>query len=47
MSIKNWITGLNVPGKPDEWEVKQLFNSFNINTPQGELYKPEMEFKGT
>ncbi len=47
MNINNWITGLNVPGKPDEWEVKQLFSSFNINTPQGELLKPETAFNGT
>ncbi|MCK5199787.1 MAG: acetate--CoA ligase family protein, partial [Spirochaetales bacterium] len=47
MNVNNWIKGLNAPGKPDEWEVKELFKSFNINTPQGELFKPGMEFKGT
>ena len=47
MSIKNWISGLNVPGKPDEWEVKELFRFFNINTPRGVLLEPEFAFKGT
>ena len=47
MSIKNWISGLNVPGKPDEWEVKELFRFFNINTPRGVLLEPELRFKGT
>ncbi|MCK5199087.1 MAG: acetate--CoA ligase family protein, partial [Spirochaetales bacterium] len=45
--INNWIKDLNVPGKPDEWEVKELFASFNINTPQGELLKPDQKFEGT
>ena len=44
MSINNWISGLNVPWKPDEWEVKELFTSFKINTPQGELLKPDQKF---
>lgn len=47
MSINNWINGLNVPGKPDEWEVKELLTSFNINTSRGKLLKPEMKFNGT
>lgn len=47
MIINNWIKGLNVPGKPDEWEVKDLFASFNINTPQGELLKSDQKFEGT
>ena len=47
MSIKNWISGLNVPGKPDEWEVKELFRFFNINTPRGVLLESEFAFKGT
>lgn len=47
MSINNWINGLNVPGRPDEWEVKELLTSFNIDTSRGKLLKPEMKFNGT
>ncbi len=47
MSINKWIDGLNISGKPDEWEVKELFRSYNISTPSGELIKPSDEFKGT
>jgi acetyl-CoA synthetase (ADP-forming) len=47
MSINNWINGLNVPGKPDEWEVKELFRFFNINTPRGVLLETEPVFKVT
>ena len=47
MSIDNWIHGLNVSGKPDEWEVKNLFQLYNIATPNGEIIKPEDAFTGT
>ena len=47
MSIDNWIDGLNVSGKPDEWEVKDLFRSYNITTPNGEIIKPGEVFTDT
>lgn len=47
MSINNWIEGLSIPGKPDEWEVKKLFKSFKIATPKGELILPGIDYKGT
>ncbi len=47
MSNNNWIDGLNIPGKPDEWEVKELFKAYSIETPKGILLKPGMEFTGT
>ncbi len=47
MSIKAWVEGLNIPGKPDEWEVKELFKTYNINTPKGEIVRPEDDFAGT
>ncbi|MCK5153246.1 MAG: acetate--CoA ligase family protein, partial [Spirochaetales bacterium] len=33
--------------KPDEWEVKELFKIYNINTPNGEIVKPDDDFTGT
>ncbi|MEA1910757.1 MAG: acetate--CoA ligase family protein [Spirochaetota bacterium] len=47
MSIENWIDGLNVSRKPDEWEVKDLFRSYNITTPNGEIIKQGEVFTGT
>ncbi|MCK5674332.1 MAG: acetate--CoA ligase family protein [Spirochaetales bacterium] len=47
MNIKSWIGGLNIPGKPDEWEVKELFKIYNINTPKGEIIRPDDDFSGT
>jgi len=47
MSIKNWVKSLNIPGKPDEWEVKELFKIYNINTPRGELLRSGDGFVGT
>jgi len=47
MSTKAWVEGLNIPGKPDEWEVKELFKTYNINTPNGEIVRPEEDFTGT
>ena len=39
MSINTWLKNLNIPGKPDEWEVKELFHSYNITTPLSHLVK--------
>ncbi|MCD6397872.1 MAG: acetate--CoA ligase family protein [Spirochaetaceae bacterium] len=44
MSIKTWLKNLNIPGKPDEWEVKELFHSYNITTPLNYLVKPDTDF---
>ncbi len=45
MSINKWIEELKVEAKPDEWEVKKLFNLFNIKTPAGQILKPGELFK--
>ncbi|MDA3938750.1 MAG: acetate--CoA ligase family protein [Spirochaetia bacterium] len=47
MNINNWIDGLNISGKPDEWEMKELFRLYNIFTPKGELIKYDDQFKDT
>ena len=47
MKIDSWIEGLNIPGKPDEWEVKELFKIYNINTPNGVIVRPDDDFRGT
>lgn len=47
MSINNWIKGLNIPGKPDEWEMKKLFRTFNIDIPRGEFLHTDQKFNGT
>ncbi len=44
MNINTWLKNLNIPGKPDEWEVKELFHSYNINTPINYLVKPGADF---
>ncbi len=33
--ISNWLKTLRIPGKPDEWEVKQLLRKKNIRVPEG------------
>jgi succinyl-CoA synthetase beta subunit len=45
--INKWINSLNIPGKPDEWEVKELFKFFNISTPKGELLRAGDKFINT
>jgi len=44
MSINTWLKNLNIPGKPDEWEVKELFHSYNITTPPNYLVNPGTDF---
>ncbi len=39
--IDKWLEGLNIPGKPDEWEVKELLKAKGIRVPEGVLLKPE------
>jgi len=47
MNINTWIEGLNIPGKPDEWEVKELFKLYSINVPNGELIRFNDNFTNT
>ena len=44
MNINVWLENLKIPGKPDEWEVKEIFQSYNINTPHNWLVKPDTDF---
>lgn len=47
MNINKWIEGLIIPGKPDEWEVKELFKLYNIIVPNGELIRATENFSNT
>ena len=44
MSINTWLENLNIAGKPDEWEVKELFQSYDINIPRSQLVRPGSDF---
>lgn len=44
MSINTWMEGLKISGKPDEWEVKELFKLYNIDIPNGELILSHEKF---
>lgn len=47
MNSNAWLEGLNIPGNPDEWEVKELFKLYNINTPNGVLIRSDEDFNGS
>jgi succinyl-CoA synthetase beta subunit len=46
MGISSWVNNLKISGKPDEWEVKELFKFYNINTPNAVLLKQGQTFDG-
>ena len=37
---ESWRSRLSIPGKPDEWEAKQLLNRIGVPTPRGVLVGP-------
>ncbi len=41
--VKAFLSGLSVPGKPDEFEVKNLLSSFGICVPAGVRLNPQDE----
>ncbi len=41
--VEQWLEGLEVKGKPDEFEVKELLKRFGIPVPRGIRIQPEME----
>ncbi len=40
MEVKQWLSGLKVTGKPDEYEAKALLKDRGITVPRGHLYTP-------
>ncbi len=43
MMIVSWLKNLHIPGKPDEWEVKELLKSRGIRVPDGFILEPDQK----
>lgn len=41
--ISDWLSEMETPNKPNEWEVKELFKKLGLQVPKGHLLKPNMK----